>query len=46
MKKYNAMQLKVLKFSEEDVIRTSGGFVTAPGDEVIGDSFDEMAIGK
>lgn len=44
MKKYNAMQLEIVKFSTEDVIRTSGAFVTAPGDEVMGDVFAEKGF--
>ena len=42
MKKYTAMQMEVIDFSQEDVIRTS--VVTTPaGDEVISDPFEENA---
>lgn len=46
MKKYIAMQMEVIDFSKEDVIRTSGvGGFTVPGDEVIGDPFEEANFG-
>ena len=44
MKKYIAMQMEVVDFSKEDVIRTS--VITTPaGDEVISDAFEEMNFG-
>ena len=45
MKKYNAMQMKIVVFSKEDVIRTSEGVFTVPGDEVIKDAFEEANFG-
>ena len=44
MKKYNAMQIEVVNFSKEDVIRTSGVINTVPGDEVISDPFAEANL--
>lgn len=45
MKKYIAMQMEVVDFSKEDVIRTS--VVTTPaGDEVMSDAFEEMGFGE
>ena len=44
MKKYIAMQMEVIDFSQEDVIRTSGNNTPA-GDEVISDPFEEMNFG-
>lgn len=46
MKKYIAMQMEVIDFSQEDVIRTSGVVTTPAGDEVMPDAFEEMGFGE
>lgn len=45
MKKYITMQMDVIDFSQEDVIRTSGVVTTPAGDEVISDPFEEANFG-